>query len=142
MKTMTSYQKKVTTCVAALCLATFTVNAAGKGKPGGGGGGGGGSETLPLCVLFDDMATDSVQSDVGDTESPYCHDPKAKVTVFIDGDFCPLLVPSLGSDDEVQRSPDAGRDGKGGETSAGGRASFGGAPGSVIIKFYIILVFY
>jgi hypothetical protein len=40
--------------------------------------GGGGEEAGPPCIIFDDVVGDSVQSDDG---TPYCHDPKAKITV-------------------------------------------------------------
>lgn len=65
----------VSTCIvlAGLLTVLVTSETAFAKKPGGGG-----EEIGPPCIIFDDNVGDSVQSDDG---TPYCHDPKAKITV-------------------------------------------------------------
>jgi len=81
--------------VASLWAVLVTSETAFAKKPGGGG-----EEAGPHCIIFDDVG-DSVQSDDG---TPYCHDPKAKITVEFTQDG------HLGLDTNSSNKTNVGRD--------------------------------
>ncbi len=90
------YLMVVSTCIVLVGLLTVLVTpeTAFAKRPEGGG-----EEAGPPCIIFDDVG-DSVQSDDG---TPYCHDPKTKITVEFTQDG------HLGLDTNSSNKTDVGR---------------------------------